>query len=208
MRFFQAMADSATGGQITQMLRQWSGGDQSAADRLTPLVYEELRRLAASYMRGERPSHTLQPTALIHEAYVRLIDQGQPAWRSRTQFFRFSAHLMRQVLVDHARARNSAKRGAGLQRVTLTGADIAAPDSNVDLLALDHALGRLASFDERRARVLELRYFGGLSEEETAEALDISIATVRRDMRLSEAWLCKELSGTTVERSVLKNPPE
>src|SRR6188474_3200414 len=123
MRFCEAMSDSPPSGQITQMLRQWSGGDQSAAERLAPLVYEELRRLASSYMRGERPSHTLQPTALINEAYLRLVDQGQPAWRGRTEFFRFSAHLMRQILVDHARARNSAKRGAGLQQVTITSAD-------------------------------------------------------------------------------------
>src|SRR5688572_32126103 len=151
------------------MLQQWSCGDSSAAERLTPLVYAELRRLAAGYLRGERPGHTLQPTALIHEAYVRLIEQGQPEWRSRTQFFRFSAHLMRQILVDHARARNAAKRGAGLQRVTLTGIDVATVERAVDLLALDQGLERLAAFDERRAHVLELRYFGGMSEEETGE---------------------------------------
>jgi RNA polymerase sigma-70 factor, ECF subfamily len=202
------MGNSAPTGQITQMLRQWSGGDHSAADKLAPLVYEELRRLASSYMRGERPSHTLQPTALINEAYLRLVDQGQPAWSSRTQFFRFSAHLMRQILVDHARGRNSAKRGAGLQQVTITSAEVATPHRNIDLLALDQALDRLAAFDERRARVLELRYFGGLSEEETGEALEISIATVRRDLRLSEAWLAKELAGKKVERFPTGNPPE
>jgi len=186
---------SGSPGQVTQMLRQWSGGDESAAEKLTPLVYDELRRLAAGYLRGERLGHSLQPTALIHEAYLRLVEQGQPEWRSRTQFFRFSAHLMRQVLVDHARARNSLKRGAGLERVTLTGVAVATPERAVDLLALDQALDRLAAFDERRARVLELHYFGGLSEEETAESLAISVATVRRDLRLAEAWLAKELTG-------------
>jgi RNA polymerase sigma factor (TIGR02999 family) len=179
------------------MLRQWSGGDSSAAEKLTPLVYAELRRLAAGYLRGERAGHTLQPTALIHEAYVRLVEQGQPEWRSRTQFFRFSAHLMRQILVDHARARNASKRGAGLQKVTLTGVDVAGPSRQVDLLDLDQALDRLAAFDERRARVLELRYFGGMSEEETAEAIEISVATVRRDLRLAEAWLAKEMAHET-----------
>ena len=182
-----------SGGEVTQLLLQWSNGDQSVAERLTPLVYDELRRLASSYMRDERSAHTLQPTALIHEAYMRLVKQGQPAWRSRTHFFRFSAHLMRQILVDHARVRNAAKRGAGFQPVTLGSINVAAPERRIDLLALDEALDRLAAFDDRRARVLEMRYFGGMSEEETAEALEISIATVRRDLRLAEAWLSKEL---------------
>jgi RNA polymerase sigma-70 factor, ECF subfamily len=194
--------------QITQMLRQWSAGDASAADELTPLVYSELRRLAAGYLRSERQGHTLQPTGLIHEAYLRLVEQRQPEWRSRTQFFRFSAHLMRQILVDHARARNSVKRGVGFQRVTLTGIDIAAPDRTVDLLVLDQALDRLAAFDQRRANILELRYFGGLSDQETAESLNISVATVRRALRLAESWLARELSGTKAECSQADIPPE
>jgi RNA polymerase sigma factor (TIGR02999 family) len=177
------------------MLRQWSSGDSSVAEKLTPFVYEELRRLAAGYLRGERAGHTLQPTALIHEAYVRLVEQGQPQWRSRTQFFRFSAHLMRQILVDHARARNAVKRGAGFQRVTLSGVNLATSERAVDLLDLDQALDGLAAFDQRRARALELRYFGGMSEEEVAEALELSVATVRRDLRLAEAWLAKEMAG-------------
>ena len=194
---------------ITQMLRQWSAGDASAAEKVTPLVYSELRRLAAGYLRGERPGHTLQPTELIHEAYLRLVDQGQPEWRSRTQFFRFSAHLMRQILVDHARARNSVKRGVDFQRVTLTGIDVATPERNVDLLSLDQALDRLAAFDERRANILEMRYFGGLSEQETAESLDISVATVRRALRLAESWLARELaSPKKTERSEAEIPPE
>jgi RNA polymerase sigma factor (TIGR02999 family) len=190
------------------MLRQWTAGDRSAAEKLTPLVYAELRRLAAGYLRGERGDHTLQPTALIHEAYVRLVEQGQPKWRSRTQFFRFPAHLMRQILVDHARARNAAKRGAGMQKVTLTGVDIAVPQRAVDLLDLDQTLNRLASFDACRARVLELRYFGGMTEEETAEALDLSVATVRRDLRLAESWLAKELAAKQPERSEAEIPPD
>ena len=147
---------------------------------------------------AERAEHTLQPTALINEAYLRLVDQGQPAWRSRTQFFRFSAHLMRQILVDHARARNAEKRGAGFQQVTFSSPELATPERHIDLLALDQALGRLAAFDERRARVLEMRYFGGMSEEEIGEALEISIATVRRDLRLADAWLAKEMAGEKV----------
>jgi RNA polymerase sigma factor (TIGR02999 family) len=139
---------------------------------------------------------------------VRLVEQGQPEWQSRTQFFRFSAHLMRQILVDHARTRNAAKRGAGLQKVTLTGIGVATPARGVDLLALDQALERLAAFDERRARVLELRYFGGMSEAETAEALELSVATVRRDLRLAESWLAKEMNSEKPERSEAAIPPE
>ena len=150
----------------------------------------------------------MQTTALVHEAHLRLVEQTGTVIQSRAQVFAITANLMRQILVDHARARNSAKRGAGLQPVTPTGVDIGAPQGGVDLLALDQVLQRLAAFDERRARVLELRYFGGMSEEETAEALEISIATVRRDMRLAEAWLSKELGGAKVERSPSINPPE
>jgi RNA polymerase sigma-70 factor (ECF subfamily) len=182
--------------QITRMLRQWSEGDLSAAEKLTPLLYDELRRMAAIHLNRERPGHTLQPTALIHEAYLRLIGQGQPEWSSRSHFYRFSAHLMRQILVDHARTKNAVKRGGGFQKVTLTDANAAAPECAVDLLALNQALDRLAAFDERRARVVELRYFGGMTEEETAESLAISVATVRRDVRLAEAWLSKELGAS------------
>jgi RNA polymerase sigma-70 factor, ECF subfamily len=181
-------------GTVTRMLQRWTAGDPAAADELAPLIYNELRRLAAAYMRRERRSHTLQPTALVNEAYLRLVDQRQTEWRSREQFFRFSAHLMRQVLVDHARAHGAAKRGAGFERITLTRADLPSPAFDIDLLALNDALDRLAAFDERRARVLELRYFGGLSEQETAETLEISVATVRRDLRTAEAWLLKELA--------------
>jgi len=182
-------------GQVTLMLRQWSSGDTSAADRLTPVIYCELHKLAESYARAERTGHTIQPTALIHEAYLRLIDQGQPQWDSRTHFFRFAAHLMRQILVDYARTRNAEKRGGGCRHLTLTRVNAASPGRSIDLLALDEALERLAGFDERRARVLELRYFGGLTEIEVAESLHLSVATVRRDLRVAEAWLSKELDA-------------
>jgi RNA polymerase sigma factor (TIGR02999 family) len=181
-------------GEVTQLLRQWCSGDTTVAERLTPLVYDELRRLAEAYMRRERPDHTLQPTELIHEAYLRLIGQGQPEWRGRSHFFSFAAHLMRQILVDHARARNANKRGAGLQKITLSRADAPAAERGVDLLALNEALDRLADVDQRRAHILELRFFGGMTEEETAESLEISVATVRRNMRLAEAWLYRELA--------------
>jgi RNA polymerase sigma factor (TIGR02999 family) len=187
-------------GVVTQLLRKWSSGDSSVTEVLTPLVYAELRKLAASYMRSERRNHTLQPTALIHEAWIRLIDQGQPNWDSRAQFFRFASHLMRQVLVDHARRRLSAKRGSGVENLAITAVESAQPQKAIELLALDEALTRLAAFDEQRARILELRYFGGLSEQETAESLDRSIATVRRHLRIAEAWLFKELSGPADKR--------
>jgi RNA polymerase sigma-70 factor (ECF subfamily) len=189
------MSSAASHGQITLMLREWSSGDASAAERLTPVIYSELHKLAEAYVRGERAGHTLQPTALIHEAYLRLVNQGQPDWDSRTHFFRFAAHIMRQILVDYARARNSAKRGGGCEHLTLTEVSTGNAGRSVDLLALDEALDRLTVLDERRARVLELRYFGGLTELEVAESLHLSVATVRRDVRVAEAWLCKELSG-------------
>ena len=189
------MGELERSGQVTRMLLDWSRGDLSAAEKLTPLVYEELRRLASSYMQSERQGHLLQPTALIHEVFLRLVNQGQPEWQSRSHFFRFSAHLMRQILVDHARSRQTAKRGGGFVRLTLESSAIAAPERGIDLLALDHALERLSAFDTRRARVLEMRYFGGMTEEEVSESLQISVATVRRDLRLAEAWLAKELAG-------------
>ena len=187
------MSNPSPPGEVTQMLRRWSSGDQTVVERLTPMVYDELRRLAETYMHRERPGHTLQPTALIHEAYLRLIDQGQPDWRGRAHFFSFAAHLMRQILVDHARAKGADKRGAGFQKVTLTTAGALAPERTIDLVALDEALDRLAAFDKRRARVLELRFFAGMTEEETAESLGISVPTVRRDTRLAEAWLYREI---------------
>jgi len=180
---------------VTQLLREWSRGNQSVVEQLTPMIYSELRRLADSYMRRERPDHTLQPTALIHEAYMRLIQQGQPEWRSRSHFFRFAAHLMRQILVDHARARRAEKRGANAERIPLEQAEIAVESEAADVVALDEALVRLASFDQRKAQILELKYFGGMTEEEVAEALGISVRTLGRELRLAKAWLSQALTS-------------
>jgi len=160
-------------------------------DELTPLVYSELRRLADSYMRNERGGHTLQPTALIHEAYIRLIQQGQPEWQERAQFFRFAAHLMRQILVDHARTRRAEKRGGDAERVPLEP-ELAA-EERFDVVFVDDALTRLASFDERKARILELKFFGGMTEEEAARAMGISERTLRRELRLGKAWMAQAL---------------
>ena len=182
-------------GDITQLLREWSGGDSSAADRLIPLVYTELRRLADSYMRRERSAHTLQPTALIHDAYLRLVQQNQPEWQSRSHFFRFAAHLMRQVLVDHARSAKAAKRGGQLQFIPVEGMDVSSQEDLVELLSVDEALNKLASFDERKARILEFKFFGGMTDQEVADALDTSLRTVERELRLAKAWMSETLAG-------------
>jgi len=179
---------------ITRLLLDWRSGKKAALDELTPLVYQELRKLAVSYLRRDRSDHTLQPTALIHEAYIRMVNQDLPDWKSRTHFFGVASNLMRQILVDHARKHHAAKRGAGLKKVTLEEAVIYSNEKASNLLQLDDALTRLAEFDERKARVIELRYFGGLKVEETAEALGISVATAGRDLRMAEAWLRRELS--------------
>jgi len=179
--------------QVTELLRAWSDGDQSALDRLMPLVEEELRKLARAYMRRERKDHTLQATALVNEAFVRLVDARGLAWQDRAHFIGVSARLMRRVLVDHARARGYAKRGGALQRVTLDGAPLVAPAPAIDLVDLDRALEALAATDRRKSRVVELRYFGGLSVEETAEVLHVSADTIHRDWRLAKLWLLREL---------------
>jgi RNA polymerase sigma factor (TIGR02999 family) len=186
------MGDTLSAASITSLLRRWSEGDRAALDQLTPLVYDQLRLLAASYLRNERSDHTLQPTALIHEAYLRLIDQHQ-TFSSRKHFYGVAAHLMRIILVDHARTNAAAKRGGG-NKIPLDDIQIAAASRSADLLALDEALERLWAFDERKSRAVELRYFAGTSIEETAELLDISVATVRRELRLGENWLWRELT--------------
>jgi RNA polymerase sigma factor (TIGR02999 family) len=179
---------------VTALLLSWSGGERSAADRLIPVVYDELRRQAARAMRREGREHTLQTTALVHEAYMRLVDQRRVEWRNRAHFFGIAAEVMRRVLIDHARARLAAKRGGGGMRITLGDASgIAAPDVDADVLALHEALDRLAGFDPDQARLVELRYFGGLTIEETAEALGVSAATVKREWVLARAWLRREL---------------
>ena len=181
--------------QITHLLLAWGQGDQAALEALMPLVYDELRKVAARHLRGQREGHTLQTTALVNEAYLRLIDASQVQWQNRAHFFAVAAHFMRRILVDFARSRNYQKRGGGAQPVELDEAMILAPERGADLLALDEALTRLQALNERQAQVVELRYFGGLSEEETAEALNISVRTVRRDWNFARVWLHRELTG-------------
>lgn len=187
------MVDEPSPEALTVLLRRWTAGDASALQQLTPIVYDQLRILADGYMRQERPDHTLQPTALIHEAYLRLIDQKQP-FESRSHFYGVAAHLMRIILVDHARARNSAKRGSGGARMPLENMELFAETPGADLIELDQALDKLSAFDERKARAIELRYFAGMSVEETAQLLGISVATLRRDLRLAENWLFRHLA--------------
>jgi len=183
--------------EITGLLVAWGAGDESALAALTPLVYEELHRLAHRHMGGERPGHSLQTTALVNEAYVRLIDWKNVRWQSRAHFFAVSAQLMRRILVDFARSRGYRKRGGGVQAVTLGDAAVVSDDKGADMVALDEALTSLAKLDARQSRVVELRFFGGLSLEETAEVLRVSTGTVRRDWSLARAWLHRELSNPT-----------
>jgi RNA polymerase sigma factor (TIGR02999 family) len=180
---------------VTQLLLAWSNGDQGALDELTPLVYDELRRLAGAYMRRERLGHTLQTSALVHEAFLRMIDQ-RVAWQNRAHFFGIAARLMRRILVDYARSKDASKRGGGEIHLALDEALDEAEAQDADLIALDDALTSLASFDSRQSRIVELRYFGGLTIEETAEAIGVSPATVEREWNLARAWLRRELSGT------------
>lgn len=181
---------------ITQLLRDWGRGEKSALDRLMPVVYSELRRIARNFMRRQNPGHTLQTTALVNEAFLNLVDSSRVNWQSRTHFFAIAAQLMRRVLVDAARRKNSRKRGGDHLRVTLdNGADIA-PESNTDLVALDEALTRLFELNPRHGRIVELKYFGGLTEEQISHMLNISERTVRRDWTLAKSWLFRELSGT------------
>jgi RNA polymerase sigma factor (TIGR02999 family) len=182
---------------ITQLLLAWSNGDQAALEQLVPQVYQELRRQAEFYLRQERPGHLLQPTALVNEAYLRLIDCDNIQWQNRAQFFAVAAQLMRRILVDFARARDYAKRGGGLQQVSLADAAIAPHQKVADLVALDDALNTLAELDPRQSRVVELRFFGGLNLEEIAEVLKVSVGTVRRDWSLAQAWLFNELKHDT-----------
>jgi len=190
-------SEKAEAAGVTQLLRKWSEGDAGARDELVPIVYRTLHRLALHYLADERHALTLQPTALVHEAYVRLVDQSQPEWNSRDHFFGVAAHLMRQVLVDHARRRLSQKRGGGIVRLELEeAADVAAPErSRPEILAINEALEDLARVDPRKCKVIELRYFGGCTEEETARVLALSVATVRRDLRAGEAWLAAHLGA-------------
>jgi RNA polymerase sigma-70 factor, ECF subfamily len=182
-------------GQVTELLRAWNRGDQQALEQLIPLVEAELRRLARAYMVRERREHTLQPTALVNEAFLRLADAQRIRWQDRAHFLGIAARLMRRVLVDHARVRGAGKRGSGAQKVSLDDALALALEPAVDVLALDRALEGLAAVDGRKARVIQLRFFGGLSVEETAEVLHVSTDTVKRDWRTAKAWLLYELKG-------------
>jgi RNA polymerase sigma factor (TIGR02999 family) len=179
---------------VTVLLRDWKSGDPQALQELMPLVYAELHRLAISFMRGERPNHTFRPTELVSEAYVRLAESSQAGFNDRVHFFAVAARTMRHVLVDHARARGAAKRGDGQRPVTLEEAVVAAdrPDA---MLALDEAIAALEKLDDRKARVVEMHYFAGLTQDEIAEALDVHVNTVARDLRFSEAWIRRHLSG-------------
>ena len=189
------IVEPPTPGAVTELLLAWSDGDEAALDRLMPLVEAELRRLARGYMGRERPGHTLQATALVNEAFLRLTEARRVRWQDRAHFLGISARLMRRVLVDHARARGYQKRGGGAQRVTLDEGLVASPDAGLDVLALDRALEALARIDDRKSRTIELRFFGGLSVDETAAVLRVSPDTVKRDWRLAKLWLMRELDG-------------
>ena len=180
--------------QVTKLLQGWRGGDRNDLEALLPLVYDELRRLAHHHLRNERPDHTLQSTALVHEAYFRLVGQDLPEWESRALFFAIAAQLMRQILVDYGRRRRSSKRGSGVGMLTLDDAVALPQRKNVDVVALDDALTTLAEVDPRQSRVVELRFFAGLSLEETSEVMGIATATVQRDWTTARAWLHREIS--------------
>ena len=187
MRRFSATHD------MTLLLARWADGDQQALEDLTPLVYKELRRLAASYLRKERKGHTLRPTALVHEAYLRLVNQSNPRWEDRSHFYGVAARLMRQILVEHARRKQAMKRAA--RTVSLENALTFHHERGRDLVALDNALAALEKFDPRKCKAIELRYFGGLSMDEVAQALNVSAVTVRRDLRMAETWLHREMQN-------------
>jgi RNA polymerase sigma factor (TIGR02999 family) len=190
----QSQRDDAARGDITALLEAWREGDQTALEKLTPIVYKELHRLAGRYMRGERPGHSLQTTDLVNEAYMRLVDYKRMHWQNRAHFFAVSAQLIRRILVDHARRRNL-KRGAGFKHVSLDEVAVAGGGRSADLVALDDAMKALAQVDPRKERVVEMRFFGGLSVEETADVLKVSTVTVMRDWSTAKAWLYRELSA-------------
>jgi RNA polymerase sigma factor (TIGR02999 family) len=198
-----ARAESTGGttrGDVSALLRAWSDGDQGALEQLTPIVYGELRRLARHYMNRERAGHTLQTTALVNEAYMRLVDYKRMRWQNRAHFLAVSAQAMRRILVEHARRRNG-KRGAGAEHVSLDAEAVMCIDRSDDFVSLDEALDALAAWAPRKARVVELRFFGGLSVEETAEVLQVAPITVMREWRTAKAWLYRELTGETVDGS-------
>lgn len=182
--------------EVTQILQEWSSGDRQAPARLMPFVYDELRRQARNYLAKEREAHTLQPTALVHEAYLRLVDQTRISWQNRAHFYGVASSMMRRVLIDHARAHTREKRGGAAVRLSIEDVQIPLEQRAADLVALDEALDELAKFDERKCRIIEMRFFGGLSDEEIAEVLGVSTRTVLRDWKTARLWLYRELSST------------
>ncbi len=180
---------------VTQLLHQVAGGNRAAVDELTPLVYQELKRIAGGQLKGERPGHTLQATALVHEAYLKLIDQREVSWQGRAHFFGVAAQLMRRILLDYAKSRGRLKRGGDVHKTSLDEALVVAEDRASDLVMIDEALTRMEQLDPRQAKVVEMRFFGGLSVEETAEAMGISAPTVKREWAMARAWLHRELSS-------------
>ncbi len=182
-------------GEVTQLLLAWGEGDKEALARLVPLVQSELKQIARRYMKRERPDHTLQPTALVNEAYLRLIQGNSMKWQSRAHFFGIAANLMRQILVDNARRHMQLKRGGDALRVSLTAAEALGDQKDAGIIALDDALNSLAEFDSRKSKIIELRFFGGLTEEETAEALNMTLRTTQREWRLARAWLFNQLKS-------------
>jgi RNA polymerase sigma factor (TIGR02999 family) len=189
------LMDAPTSGEVTRLLRDLTAGRRDALPALLPLIYAELRRVAASHLRRERSDHTLQATALVHEAYLRLIGQQAVQWQNRAHFMAVAAQAMRRILVDHARARDAAKRGSGEAKLRVEDVDIAVDGPSVDILALDHALTRLGELDARQVQVVELRFFGGLSVEEAAEVMELSPATIKREWSFARAWLRRELAS-------------
>ncbi len=183
-------------GSATQLLADWRNGDHSALNQLLPIVYDELRHLAKGYLNRERPDHTLQATALVHEAYLRLVDQRDTCWENRAHFFGVAARLMREILVDHARGRNAAKRGGAVRDLPLDEVVGFFEERDVNLVALDEALNHLAAIDPQKSRTVELRFFGGLTARETAEVLGVSLTTVEREWRMAKVWLLREISRT------------
>jgi RNA polymerase sigma factor (TIGR02999 family) len=190
------LREAQDGGEVSILLRAWSEGDQGALERLTPIVYDELHRLARRYMQGERPGHSLQATALVNEAYTRLVDYNRMQWQDRAHFFAVSAQLMRRILVDHARRRNQ-KRGGGIPHVSLEETAVVYGDPDTNLVALDDAMNSLSKLDPRKVQVVEMRFFGGLSVEETAEVLKVSPITVKREWRAARTWLYREMTSAT-----------
>jgi RNA polymerase sigma factor (TIGR02999 family) len=178
---------------VTSLLQEWTSGDQDALERLLPLVYDELRRLAGHYLRSERPDHTLQATALVHEAYLRLIDQKNVRWQNRAHFFGIASQMMRRILVDHARKRHAAKRDAAVCRLSVAEDLVPAPEREPDILALDEAISSLSALDPQQGRIIELRFFGGLTVEETSEVVGVSPATVKREWATARLWLRHEM---------------